>query len=294
MSGLKNIDLNLLKVFLTLMEEQNVSRAAEALSVSQPAVSGMLNRLRQNLNDPLFVRSQRGIVPTVRAQALAGPVRRILDELDTALQPDDFDPQKVSMTLNVAVTDYSLNTVITPLLPRFRELAPELKIACHWLNESTLAEKMERGELDLALVIPETTPLDLKSRLLFEEHYVWVMRQAHPLAEAAPDVTTFCQAGHAIVSYNGGAFSGITDEKLRELGLSRNVVLSVPGFFVLLDMVRTSDLFAVVPARIARQVPDLKVLPLPVDVPGFAKYLVWHGRTHHSPVHGWIREAFRL
>ncbi|MFY3327347.1 LysR family transcriptional regulator [Vibrio fluvialis] len=145
MANIKHLDLNLLRVFDTLMEEQNVSRAAEKLAVTQPAVSGMLTRLRHSLDDQLFVRSQHGIVPTVRANALAGPIRRLLQELDSVLEPETFDPATSDITVSIAATDYSLKAIVEPFLFALKPLAPAIKVSVRWINEAELFEQMEKG-----------------------------------------------------------------------------------------------------------------------------------------------------
>ncbi len=291
MANIKNLDLNLLRVFDTLIDEKNVSRAAEKLSVSQPAVSGMLTRLRHSLNDQLFIRSQHGIVPTIRAQALAGPIRKLLRELDAVLEPTFFIPHEAELTLSIAATDYSLNAIVEPFLQALRQQAPKIKVAVRWINEHELFEQMERGIIDLALTTPEAAPAELRSRTLFNETYVCVLRNEHPLLEdKSLTLDQFCNVEHAIVSYVGGAFEGTTDTVLRSLGRQRRVVLSVPSFLSLASILKNSDLCAVVPKRIMKNMHDLTTVKLPFEVPGFTKIVAWHERSHDSEAHRWVRE----
>ena len=296
MANIKNLDLNLLRVFDTLMDEKNVSRAAEKLAVSQPAVSGMLTRLRHSLDDQLFIRSQHGIVPTIRANELAGPVKKLLRELDSVLEPTLFEPESAELTLSIAVTDYSLRAIVEPFLLALRKEAPNIKVAVRWINEHELLEQMERGIIDIALTTPESSPVDLRAKTLFDETYVCVLRDGHPLLkDVSLTIDQFCSIDHAIVSYVGGAFEGTTDQVLRKVQKQRRVVLSVPSFLSLVDILKTSDLCAVVPKRLIKNVQGLTTVNLPFEVPGFTKIIAWHERTHESEAHRWIRELiFRI
>ncbi|WP_017385280.1 LysR family transcriptional regulator [Acinetobacter baylyi] len=232
MTNIRNLDLNLLRVFDMLMDEKNVSRAAEKLSVSQPAVSGMLTRLRHSLNDQLFVRSQHGIVPTTRANELAGPIKKLLQELDVLLEPVEFSPESTELTFSIAATDYSLKAIIESLLIKLTALAPRIRISVRWINERYLLEQMERGIIDIALTTPDASPLDFKSKTLFNESYVCVLRSDHPFSKFEElTLDQFCSLKHAIVSYTGGAFTGTTDKVLSDLGRERQVVLSIPSFY---------------------------------------------------------------
>lgn len=291
MRELKTTDLNLLKALDALLDEGSVTRAAERLHVTQPAMSGMLTRLRDIFQDPLFVRSQRGIVATPRALALASPLKEILGGIDALLQPVMFDPAAADFTLRLAATDYAQRAVAVPFLAALRRLAPGIRLALLPLREAGLEEAMARGELDLALLTPESTPAALHARRLFDERYVCVMRAGHPAADLPTlDLDRFCALEHALVSSSGGSFSGVTDEALARLGRSRRVSLSVPAFLVLPDILRASDLVSVLPQRLAAGQPGLVQRELPVQVPGFTKLLAWHPRSHQEPGQRWLRD----
>lgn len=159
------------------------------------------------------------------------------------------------------------------------------------MQDHSLHVQLERGDLDLALITPETTPPELHARRLFDERYVCVMRAGHPAAaDGAPGLNVFCKLDHALVSYAGGGFAGVTDEALARVGRSRRVCLSVKSFLVLPDILRASDLVAVVPRRLVAGLPGLVCFEPPVDVPGFTKVIAWHERTHRDPARRWLRE----
>ncbi|MBP0598619.1 LysR family transcriptional regulator [Herbaspirillum sp. LeCh32-8] len=290
-NDIRTLDLNLLKALDALLDERHVTRAAARLGVTQPAMSGILTRLRENFGDPLFSRSQRGIVPTQRALALAQPVRQVLADIDALMQPPVFDPASATLDFSIAATDYALRAIAVPLLAALKQRAPHLRIALTAVEDGPLQERLERGQIDLALTTPETTPPGLHARRLFDERYVCVVREDHPLVRGKRiGLKQFCALDHALVSYSGDPFVGVTDEMLARQGLARRVTLSVQRFLVLPDILRASDMVAVVPRRLVAGMPGLKLLEPPLDIPGFTKTAAWHERTHRDPAHRWLRE----
>ncbi|WP_321913216.1 LysR family transcriptional regulator [Paraburkholderia sp. J11-2] len=287
------LDLNLLRALDALLDERNVTRAAQRLSLTQPAVSAMLTRLRESFGDPLFVRSQRGIVPTERALQLAAPLKQVLSEIEQMLQPQAFAPAEAEMTLTLASTDYALRAVVVPFLARLRESAPGVRAVIVPVQHERLQAQLESGDVDMALITPESTPADLHARRLFDERYVCVMRVDHPAAARRLTLERFCALDHALVSYAGASLSGVTDEALARVGRARRVTVSVNSFLVLPDILLTSDLIAVVPSRLVKDArgsaQGLAVIDPPLEIPGFTKTLAWHERTHRSPGHQWVR-----
>ncbi|MFJ5162332.1 LysR family transcriptional regulator [Pantoea sp. NPDC088449] len=290
-TDIRTLDLNLLKALDAMLDERSVTRAAERLSLTQPAVSGMLTRLRECFDDPLFTRTQRGIIPTLRALELAQPVKTILAEVGELLQPKAFDPSTADITIKIAATDYALRAVVVPFMAALRLQAPGIRVAVLPVNNEQLTAQFERGDIDFALITPDTAPADLHARSLYDEDYVCLLREGHALAQ--PDALTldsFCAQDHALVSYVGGSFSGVTDKSLAALGRSRRVTLSVCSFLVLPEILRVSDLISVVPRRLTHNLPGLSVLTPPVAIQGFNKIVVWHERTHRDAGHRWLRE----
>lgn len=290
MSDIRNVDLNLLKAFDALMETRSVTRAADRLGVSQPAVSGMLTRLRTAFGDPLFLRTQRGVMPTPRAEALATPLRQALIDIQAFLTPVVFDPGRATMTLTVAATDYAQKAVILPVVCELRRQAPGIRISIRPIDLTTLAQKMESGALDMALITPDMALDTMRSRILFEERYVCVLREGHPAADAPLDLDAFCALDHALMSHDGSQFRGATDTALAALGRSRRVVAVAPSFLVLIDLVRRSDLVAMVPSRLVSDMPGLSVQDPPLEVAGFTKILTWHERLQSDPAQKWLRD----
>nr|WP_321238184.1 LysR family transcriptional regulator [uncultured Tolumonas sp.] len=290
MRDIRNVDLNLLKALDVLLDERSVTRAANKLALTQPAVSGMLTRLRDSFDDPLFVRTQRGIIPTPRALELAGPVKRVLEDIGTILQPTSFEPITATTTISIAATDYALQTIIVPFLSTLRQCAPNIRIIVRPIEDDCVQSQLESGAIDIALMTPETTPPELHARRLFDEQYVCVLRQDHPDAGSEQiSLDRFCDLDHAIVSYVGGGFRGVTDLELAKIGRERRVILSISSFLVLTDILRTTDLIAVVPKRLVDNNHNLRLIKPPLAIPGFTKLAVWHERTHHDLAHQWVR-----
>jgi DNA-binding transcriptional LysR family regulator len=290
MGDVRSLDLNLLKALDALLDERSVTRAAARLGLTQPAVSGMLTRLRESFDDPLFVRTQRGVVPTLRAAELAGPVKRALSDIEALLQPAAFEPSTTSFTLSLAATDYALRVIMVPFLSALRPRAPDVRVAVRPIQDDRAQAQLERGDLDLALMAAETTAPDLHARRLFDEQYVCALRQDHPDAAGGRlSLDRFCALDHALVSYAGGGFRGVTDDALAKLGRERRVPLSVPSFLVLPEILRASDLVAVVPRRLVSGAEGLALLDPPIEIPGFTKVAAWRERTHRDPGHRWVR-----
>lgn len=287
---IRNLDFNLLKALDALLDERSVTRAAQRLALTQPAVSGMLTRLRESFDDPMFVRGQRGIVPTLRAQQMAGPVKQLLSDIEGILRPGSFDPATATMTVTVASTDYALRAVVVPFIAALRLTAPGIRVAVHQLDYKELDAQMDRGDVDLALLTPEMTAPGLHAATLFDELYVCVMRSDHPDSESSLSLERFCELDHVMVSSSGGTFTGVTDAALAKVGRVRRVVTSVTSFLVLPEILLVSDLIAVVPQRLAQHQRGLITVQPPVEIPGFRKTLAWHDRTHRDSGQQWIRK----
>jgi DNA-binding transcriptional LysR family regulator len=290
MIDISGVDLNLLKALDALLDERSVTRAAGRLGLTQPAVSAMLVRLRESFGDPLFVRTQRGVAPTPRALELAAPVKDVLRQIETLLQPAAFEAAGAEFTLSLAATDYALRAIVTPFLRLLRARAPRVRVAVLPIDDQRLSSQLERGDLHLALTTADTTPGDLHARRLFDERYVCVLRQGHPDAAAGlMTLERFCALDHALVSYAGGAFRGVTDEALARQGRQRRVALSVASFLILPEVLRASDLIAVAPRRLVAGETGLMLFDPPLEIPGFTKMAAWHERTHRDPAHRWAR-----
>jgi DNA-binding transcriptional LysR family regulator len=288
---MRRIDLNLLVTLDALLEERSVTRAARRLALTQPAVSGALARLRTVFGDPLFVRAQRGILPTPRAEALAEPLKRWLAEAEQLVAPERFDPKRSELALSISTTDYMQRALLLPFLGELRSEAPSLRIAVLPLAIADLGERLAKRDLDLAITTPAFAPQELPSRRLYAERYVAAMGTRHPLARKPRlSLDDFCRFDHLLVSPAGGAFEGPTDAALARLGRRRRVRVSVPSFLLVPELLAGGELLAVVPERVLQgHEARIRSRRPPVEVPGFDVVAVWHPRMHDDPAHRWLR-----
>lgn len=291
MTNLRRLDLNLLVTLDVLLAEHNVTRSAERLHFSQPSISVHLAKLRDIFGDPLLLPGPRGMRPTARAEELREPLRLALEALGRAVSPAaPFDPARAEHTWRVAATDYGESTILLPSMASLRSAAPGSRLAVLELAPPHLTRQAEQGLIDLAFHTAEDAPQELRRRLLFKESYVLAGRTGHPRLKRRPTLKQFCALEHVIVSPNGGGFTGITDQALAQAGLSRRVVLSVPHFLFVISALTSSDLVAMVPERLVRNNPALRVVAPPVEVPGYEMAMLWHERSHRDPAHQWLRE----
>ncbi|VVD99521.1 LysR family transcriptional regulator [Pandoraea anhela] len=292
MVNLRRLDLNLLVTLDVLLAELNVTRAAERLHISQPAVSVHLAKLRDLLDDPLLLPGPRGMRATARAAALREPLREALESLSRAVAPAaPFDPANAELTWRIAATDYTESTIVLPLLQRLLAQAPKTRLAVLDLEPSRLERQAERGAVDVIFHTTENAPQGLHRKALFTERYVLVGRRGHPKFRRRPTLRQFCELDHAIVSQDGGGFHASTDDALAALGMSRRVVFSVPHFLFLRSALANTDLVAMAPERLVRDDPALQIAPAPVDLPGFEISMYWHERVHRDPAHRWLRQS---
>jgi DNA-binding transcriptional LysR family regulator len=292
MRDLRRIDLNLLAALDVLLQERNVTRAADRLALTQPTVSAMLARLRKLFDDPLLVRTQRGMVPTPRALAVAPSLKEWLAEAHIIVAEGNFNAATAELTASISANDYIQSALLVPFVERLRRDAPNVRLAVRSAEVCKASAAFANGEIDLCIATtPEIPSPDLPSRLLYEEHYVCVVRAAHPLATTTVTLDQFCAFPHVTVSTTEAQFVGPTDQALARLGRSRHVVLSVPGFLILPRILMTDDLVAVVPARVMPgRMTGLHTFAPPLPIPGFSVVALWHQQLHRDSAHAWLRE----
>ncbi|MFL6834010.1 MAG: LysR substrate-binding domain-containing protein, partial [Xanthobacteraceae bacterium] len=255
------------------------------------ALSARLNRLRDILGDQLLLPTQRGMLPTKRALELQAPLHEALEGVRRVIaEGAQFEPATAVATIAIAASDYGQYSILMPLIALLRTEAPGIRIVWRTIDALALTAQMERGDVDLAVMTPETAPELLRMRTLYAERYVAIARADHPHVQGAIDVDSFCQLDHVVVSPQGGGFSGPTDAALEARGRARRVVLSAPGFLIVPEIIARSDMIALVPHRIARDRADrLQILEPPLAVPGFEIAMVWHDRTATHPLQRWLR-----
>jgi DNA-binding transcriptional LysR family regulator len=298
--NLRAVDLNLLVSLDTLLEQRNVTRAAEMLHLSQPALSAQLGRLRTLFGDPLLVpaESGRGMVATERALDLQAPLRALLEDLGVLLEARaPFDPRTAQRVFQIASSDNATVVVGLAAIERLRrEAGPGIRVAFRSADARTIAEQMERGQVDFLVGSERMVPETMKAVRLLDEDFVMAQRKGHPRGPAPVDLDTYCNGlEHVLVSTTGGAFEGFIDEQLERLQpgapLRRRVVLSVQHFMLAVAILAQSDYVCALPRRlVARYRETLDACELPFDAEGFSLFLAWHPRHQDSAPHRWMRD----
>lgn len=289
--NLAALDLNLLVALDALLDEASVGRAATRVSLSQPAMSHALKRLRALLGDPLLVRVGAHMHRTARGDALRDPVKDVLARVRELVASDRFDPATSTRTFRLFVADNASDLLLPPLLRRLHVEAPHVAIRVH----STAGHALDPVELaqaiDVAVACVPHRFTGFYQQRLFTDRDACAVRRAHPLARRLSRVDTFLTAHHVAVV--GREFTeDPVDTWLREEGRARHVALTVPHYLQALHVVAASDLIAVIPERLLRAyagVLDLDVIPVPLDVGTFDEYLLHPARTHTDPGCVWLR-----
>lgn len=292
---LRHLDLNLLMILRTVLETRNVTAAAERLNMSQPAVSRSLTRLRDVFQDPLFVKGARGVIATPRAEALAASVATLLANIDAVIDHPGFSPRTTDRVFRVATTDYGAIAVMPELVAVVARQAPHARIEIVPFSPE-IFRRLIAGEVDLALYSDDRVPDGLRTKPLFTEKYVTLMRAGHPLQPTTKrkrlSLKQFVAHPHILVSIFGG-ITGDVDAALATRGLERRIAVVLPYFATAALLASKTDLILTLPERASRQlaVPhDLVVTAPPLEVEGFGYQMVWHDRTDRDTGCMWLRD----
>ncbi len=284
-------NLNLFVALDALITDHSVSRAARRVGITQSAMSNSLRHLRKLFNDPLFLRSSHGIVPTPRAYELAGPVREALRLLERALSPKVFDPAASSRTFVLITSDYVEFVLLPHLLGQISKHAPGVRIQTLPWALHHIPEELARGNADLMIGFYDKVPVHHRETPLFEERYACIVRKGHPVVRNKLTLRTYTSLKHIMVSQSAGATSGI-DRALAEIGHSRDVSLRVSHFLNVPSLVANTDLVAALSRRVAE--PFARMLPLRIFEPPLRLRtsrvgMVWHDSLHDDPANRWLR-----
>ena len=296
----RTLDLNLLRVFDVVMAERNLTRAAERLAITQPAVSNALKRLRESVGEDLLTRAPSGVKPTPRAEALWPDVRNALGNLRAALSPDEFSPQTDAVSFRVAMADATAAMFMPPLVSHIEHTRALANVRVLPLATRDPSALLERGDADLAVgYFPETvtgllgegSEAPLRHAKLHDSEYVCVMREGHPLAKGTLTLDKYCAAQHLLVSFSGRGH-GLVDQALAGLGRERRVVLTVNQYFTAGRVVANSNLLTVLPAFFVDSTgyrEQVVTRPLPFDLAGLNISMLWHQRHDRVSSQQWLR-----
>lgn len=305
-ANFRTLDLNLLRVFDAVMREENLTRAAAHLAMTQPAASNALRRLRNALDDELFLRAAHGLEPTPFARAIWPAVSTALEQLRSTLAPAVFDPEVAIHTFVVAMADATATLLMPPLIRRLEREAPGVSLRVLPVMTRDPRSELETSDIDLAVgffpqairavtlhAMNEDTPGPFGLQRLYTSDYACVMRADHPLAQETLTLDAYCAAHHLLVSYSGRPF-GFVDEALAALGRKRRVVATVNQFFVAGQVVENSDLLTVVPEHFIASTglgDVLAVRRLPLATPPVHVDMLWAAHAANRPGHDWLRNA---
>lgn len=288
--NLNRIDLNLLTVFATLMEERSVTKAGQRLNLSQPATSGALNRLREVFRDPLFIRTGRAFEPTARALEIMERVGPALAAVQVALAPSiPFDPATDARHFRIGCSDEAAIPLLPALNGVLRRDAPNCTLTVRHADYRSAPDLLASGDVSMVVgYVEDDLPANAKRRRLVEGHFV-VLR-ADPGSEPIT-LDAYCDRPHALVTYRGD-LSGIVDDELGRMGRSRRVVLGLTDFALLPLVLAGTDMLATVPDIVAETLAahgGLRIDPTPFPALPNAVLLAWRGATDGDPAEKWLR-----
>ncbi|MGK0497118.1 LysR family transcriptional regulator [Neptuniibacter pectenicola] len=291
--NLRSLDLNLLVVLQVLLEEQHVSKAADKLDMSQPAVSRALQRLRQTLADPILVRTAKGYDLSARAVAIRPQLKQVLLDVEGIMQPERFDPSKAKGVLKFTGLDLELVLLMPEVVRVLRLKAPHLRIEIV-PQRSEHFDLLEQGEVHfLATGLQPKTVQDQYRRMeVITTSHVCVMDKNNPLAKGM-NLDQYVSASHGLVSITGKG-PGAIDVILADMGYKRNVMLRLANFMSVSEFCANSDLIFTLPEIMAKHLmrnDALVIRPLPdgLATPDVRFYFYWHERFQHDPMCCWVR-----
>ncbi|SEI21061.1 LysR family transcriptional regulator [Tardiphaga sp. OK245] len=289
---IRRLDLNLLLLLDGLFKEQNLSAVARQLGMSQPMASAGLRKLREFFGDQLFLSTGRGMRPTPFAESIAGPVRTVLSTVDHhILRKPHFSPAESDRVFTITTTDIGVLIFIPPILQRIRAVAPNVSLRCVATSHEHLEDALERGEIDLAIgYFPDLIGPNIVTEDLFDHPFTCIARRDHPAIGDNLSLDQFLAADHIVVSQQGRS-QEIFERRIRELKLQRRVVLHLPHFMSVPQLVATSDMIATVPFSLGAWYANagLKLMPPPVSIPLIELKQHWHRRMDNEPAVRWLQ-----
>ncbi|AXK80725.1 LysR family transcriptional regulator [Pseudolabrys taiwanensis] len=303
MINIRNIDLNLLVVFEALMQERNVTRTADRLGLSQPAISLSLRRLRESLDDPLFIRTRGGMRPTRRAEQIFSSVAQALDSVQNILQTGtSFSPNQAQRSFNVMMSDIGEIIYLPRLIQKLRQVAPGVRLSVRRLARPRVHDELASGGIDLAIGWVETTA-DLIRDDLFDEKFVGIVRPDHPRIGKRISLAQFASEWHLVVGRqelaSDSLFLAANDKREQALARAfrqRKVAVQVPHFLAVPNIISHTDLICVVPRQLGDIYAELGQVRPATLPPGFGSFTVsqfWHKRFEKDQGSLWLRGVVR-
>ncbi len=288
---LSKIDLNLFVVFDVIYRERNLTKAAESLHITQPAVSNALSRLRGTFNDKLFVRQGGNMVPTPLAENIIERVRAALVNLESSLYDhDDFDPRSSQRRFSFSMNDTSESYLLPLLMAYLQREAPHIYIESYAIQRRDLAREFAAGQLDFALDVPLINEPQLTHQALTRDRFICVARKQHPTLNGTLSLEQYLALPHIHISSRRKG-QGYIDLHLNRLGLQRNILLRVQHSRAAPPIVAKTDMLLTIPESLARDRDDLEIYDLPFDLPPVDWHLYWPTNYSNDKAHRWMRRA---
>lgn len=291
----KRIDLNLMTVFAAVMAEASVTRAAQRLSMSQPAVSNALRRLRHLFKDELFIKIPGGIRPTEKATAIWPDLQRALEQIRALALPPDFSPASTTAIFNIAITDTLIARAMPVLAARLMREAPQARLNFHPHSNPGSAAALEKGAIDCAVGMFPSIPAGLQVEGLTTDDYVCIFRRGHPILRKPLTLEQFIAAKHVLVKQATWQI-GMVDAWLSLESEKRDIVMVVNSSADAIAVVRNSDLATAAPESFVRSLAshdDLDIAPLPFRHEKILYKMVWHERADRDAARIWLRTLVR-
>ena len=300
--NINKVDLNLLVYLDVLLREKNVTRAANQLNITQPAMSNGLKRLRDLLNDPILVRTSEGMVPTERAKELAPIVRGVLLTLEESLQPHkDFDPGQSSRVFRIMSSDYAASTLIPALLKKMREQAPATTLDIMTPSDVTFHD-VENGKVDMAINRFDQLPQSFHQKTVWRDSFACLVNRQNPVLKQF-NLESYLKSRHIWVSKTGFGVGvgmdpkdiqklGWVDEALAKLGKQRTISVFTRNYHVAMHLAVEMDLIATLPLRAARLYENddsMAILDPPFAIPSIELKMIWSPLLHQDASHIWLR-----
>ena len=288
-------ELNLLIVFDAIMTEGSITQAAHRLSMTQPAVSNAVSRMRSAWKDELFVKDGRNIQPTLYAKNLWSQVKEPLISLTEAVDPKTFDPATSKRVFRIAVTDIIVDMVWPELRCTIEKEAPHVNIHAVPYTITNTSQVLENAEVDMVISATNIASDTFIAEYLFSPIYVCIMSHSNPLSKAPLTLESFALVDHLLVSLSGGA-TGSTDQILLQHGLSRRVAVTVNHFSAVVNIIKKSNLLCVIPiSAVAKEIiaGDIVATKLPIELNPKHLSAIWHKRQDRDLGLIWLREHFK-
>jgi len=287
--NLHRIDLNLFAVFDAIYTAGSLTKAADVLCITQPAVSNSLSRLRDMLNDPLFVRTGHSMTPTPVAQNIIVPAREALGLLrKSVLQSHIFEPETSTKVFNFASRDLLEVSIMPRLLAQLQHTAPNITITNYEIARPQIVSTMASGNLDFFADASSFTDLHLKKQVIATDRFVVLARKNHPVAQKELSMDNFLKLGHMNVSQRKSG-AGPIDIALDKLGKKRQIVMRGQHFLTIPSAIAKTDLVACIPYHLAKHY-DLAMFEVPFEIPPIEYFLYWHLSADDDGAHRWMRE----